>query len=134
MPTNPFEGKWRVTFFELRNEIGMNQGRPFGSTVDFEIVADVGSALKLVVGPAEAAGSAEERPVFEGSWHDGEDASMSVRWLDENAKEFYQMVAVRAADKLLGGYFRTRSGRADSLRGTDSEGAGTWVGTGPILP
>lgn len=134
MATNPFEGRWAVQLFELRDADGNGLGLPFGSRAVFAIVGE-GDLLRVMVeetvdGPVPGRSTV---PVFEGQWRDGEVASMSARWLDSAEKFFYQIVAVASAGGLTGGYFRVvrKTGPHPEV---DSEGAGSWLGTGPIVP
>jgi hypothetical protein len=129
---NPFEGRWDVSFFELRDRDGEDIGRPLGAAAIFTIATE-GDHLRLTVERPPGQAAHPKDPVFEGRWQEGEDPSMSVRWHDEDNGFLYQMVAVPAPNALIGGYFRAQvPGRP--MPDADSEGTGSWQGTGPIVP
>jgi hypothetical protein len=129
---NPFEGRWAVQFFALRSEQGNEIGFPFGEQAAFTIATE-GEALKLTIIEPEAAPPVGSSPVFEGQWRGGEAASMSARWIDRDNDLVYQIVAVAGSSQLTGGYFRA-AGRGEPGPEADSDGVGSWLGTGPIFP
>jgi hypothetical protein len=134
MATNPFEGRWAVQLFELHDAEGNGIGLPFGSRAVFAITGE-GDLLRVMVEETED-GTVPGRPtvpVFDGQWRGGEVASMSARWLDSAEKFFYQIVAVAGPGGLTGGYFRVSRETGPDPE-VDSEGAGSWLGTGPIMP
>jgi hypothetical protein len=130
---NPFEGRWSVTFFELRDRDGAKVGLPFGADATFAIVTD-GELLQVTLEPPRSGDEANRTPpVFQGRWSQGEDATMSARWVDETNGFLYQLVALGQPHRLTGGYFRVPL-RSHPMPQADSEGTGSWTGTGPILP
>jgi hypothetical protein len=130
---NPFEGRWAVQFFELRSEQGSGLGFPFGERAQLAITT-VGEALHArILQPEGEARAHQPSPVFEGRWQGGDAASMSARWVDGAQGLVYQLVAVAEAPQLIGGYFRVAGVRKPGPD-ADSDGVGSWLGTGPILP
>src|SRR5262245_52125036 len=129
--TNPFQGRWTVVLYEMRDREGGSIGRPFGTEATFFIQAARSGALTVTL---EEPSEPTDPKVFEGWWRGGDDPSMSAEWVDEADGFLYQLVALGKGARLVGGYFRASVPRGDISPQVDSEGTGSWIGTGPIFP
>jgi hypothetical protein len=134
--SSPFDGSWTVLFYEMRDRDGGSIGLPFGPGATLVIQATRTGAVTVTLEPPPP-----NPPIFEGWWSGGDDPSLSVEWVDEETKFLYQLVALGKdldkdgkATRLVGGYFRASVPRGDLSPKVDSEGTGSWLGTGPILP